>query len=296
MGKDSIFQADAMRARREAERKRKEELLEYAEKLRNQSSIKPLVTSAEIALNGEDKITLEVREGESLEDKLAVFAKNYSIAAAGVDQVRNLLQANVKPERPMIVAIPIADGLGVRRPLVVREGDNVTETVRNFCIKYNIVNYADDDLESVQFAELVMTTVQDSYNATLQRPVILEVPFVLPDGRKPVVRVREGEQHDLAAVADGFMLAYDVQPGMKDPIVNQIHARLPPVLVYQPVQVGPLLYQVRITSKDPAQIEKTVTAFLEFQQVDLSIVPAIRQQAIAKLSPGTLAAPARNLG
>lgn len=292
---DLPFQVEGLRAERAKEQRAKDRLVRLAEELRNASSEAPVVANLTVNMGGEAPTFVVVREGDSREAIVNEFAKKHGLTAEGKASVVNGLAGLTRAEPALVTGFAVVDGQGVRRVLTVKEGQNATEEAQRFCIRYNISNFVTDDVQSDAFGSSITERAESDYNATVHRAVLAELPVSLPDGRQGTVRVRAGAQHDLHGIARVFVDAYALHSSMVEMIAQELHKRLAPAVHFHPVTIDNFVYQLRITSRDPAEIERIVTEFADYKKFPLENVPVIRQSIMGGLHPDAVLAPAKPL-
>merc|ERR1711871_1710310 len=72
-------------------------------------------------------------------------------------------------------------------------------------------------------------------NAHLQEPLIAKVPVTAPDGRRLVIELRQGEQHDLVQFARDYCVAARLPLDLAGSIADAVAAKLAPVQFRQSV-------------------------------------------------------------
>merc|ERR1711871_363753 len=285
--------ADIKRERDEAAAKEKE-MKEFAERVRAKAKIKKVVTQLPVNLGGK-KFNITVVEGEGLKEKVALVARNYSLTKASITAIENDLMKNVKPERKLLLALPVVDPAGIKQMLAIREGDNATNVAKAFCIEHNITDYFRDDGHD-GFGQTIVETAVEKLGKRLNRSVVVSVPVSLADGRNAIIEVREGEQHALMDFVRDFGAVYKIVDGMVSGLADAIWKRLPEAALFQhidPPQGMRVNMRISKGQTSPAAVEKTIAAFCEVHNLPPENIPNIRQAIMGRLNPGALVSPGK---
>jgi hypothetical protein len=119
-----------------------------------------------------------------------------------------------------------------------------------------------------------------------------QLPLDAPDGRKILIDVRQGEQHDLpgvmADVAEAFRVGNDY-PLVAAQLAKACDARLPLKLVEMPVKIqGKRPLHIRIAAQDDVEAEvKSVCALYGLQGSEGQLTHTL----LANLEPGAFVIP-----
>jgi hypothetical protein len=285
--------AEIKRERDEAAAKEKE-MKAFAERVRAKAKIKKVVTQLPVDLGGK-KFNITVVEGEGLKEKVAQVARNYSLTQASITAIENGLMKNVKPERKLLLALPVVDPAGIKQTLAIREGDNATVVAKAFCIEHNITDYFRDDGHD-GFGQTIVDTAVEKLGKRLNRSVVVSVPVSLADGRNAIIEVREGEQHALMDFVKDFGAVYKIVDGMVSGLADAIWKRLPEAALFQHIDTPQgMRVNMRISKgqTSPTAVEKTIAAFCEVHNLPPENIPNIRQAIMGRLNPGALVSPGK---
>lgn len=237
---------------------------------------------------GDSKVhTLAVYENQEMASRIWQFMHNHSIPQQSFDTLQTRLGSMARSMPPLLLAMPVLTPGGQRHILSVHEGENVTEVARAFCVEHNITNFH----RSTGFCGTVMHNANATLARRMNRSLLLTVPVTVPDGRKTLLTIRRGEQHDIYTTVKKYAEAYAVAEDMILSLANEVHRRLPRQLTEINVNTPNGQIPFRVRAGD--DIEEEAVEFCKMYDFDVSAAPSIRQQALARLNPDAMIAPAQ---
>ena len=182
-------------------------------------------------------------QGEDLKQKVIDFFTEHSLKAEAVPVVEKKLRAAARKTAVphLLLALPVVLDDGRFRVLAVHEntkdsGDNnggadsvnVTQVVRKAFAQWN-VSLEMENYEARE--EAFIERVEEILQHHLKRKVLIELPLDAPDGRKLLLQVRQGQQHDLETTVRCFVEAVGLPLTSSPQIINVLKDRLPTPLV-----------------------------------------------------------------
>lgn len=232
-GHVSEYQLLAIKRENEAKAKRRERRLEYIKKMQDLGDQRREVISLEVNLDKDKSERFVVKEGEDLGKLLDVFARKHRITQPGRAQLKKAAMGRVSPSPEFKIAVPVVLDDGRLRTLTLEEeDDNVTEAVQLFFAKHNV----SVDLDEAREAQLAKH-VEEMLAFRSEQQILSRFPVTVPDGRKVMVDIREGEQHDLDTHLRVFLSAQNLSPALAPQLAKAAADRLPDTLMSMPVDV-----------------------------------------------------------
>ena len=200
------LKVEAIERAQELEQVRAAEHRARLQRLREGAKVPAEVVRVTVNLGEQGRHNLTVREGEPLEEIVAAFLKEHGLPSSAAPQLQadvkkkvcglvrgvvttqketdgcssllrclygpsccllmlSLLWQVVNPAR-LLLSIPVIDPKGVRRAMVVREGDNATQRAMDFCLAFEVSDHEDDPM---------CQNLAGNVEAQLKRRSVLEV-------------------------------------------------------------------------------------------------------------------------
>jgi hypothetical protein len=212
----------------EKERKaRLKEIAEFKERTRAQFSIPKKTVSFPIKLGKGNSPNFTVYEGQDLELMAAQFVQTHGLKEGLIKTIIKNARKRVRKGGELEFHTPIILDNGTRVCLRLYKGGNITTEIRKIGAIYNITEAQ---------LEIVIRLVKEKYEQRMAKKVLVEFPVTVPDGRNIVVKVREGEEHDLITHFRDLMMAMNMDIDYIQ-LANIAFQRLPPIALKIPVEM-----------------------------------------------------------
>merc|ERR1711907_88219 len=115
----------------------------WAESVREEAA-KPLpLVVVPVNLGGAEKVNLTLYEGEELVTVVKQFCVKHRVPAEGQEKLEKAVRAKIPDEPTLLIAVPVIIPAGVKKMVVVKEGENATIVARKFCVVYNITGFGE---------------------------------------------------------------------------------------------------------------------------------------------------------
>eukprot|EP00750_Incisomonas_marina_P000872 INCI10678.1.p1 GENE.INCI10678.1~~INCI10678.1.p1 ORF type:complete len:211 (-),score=39.13 INCI10678.1:166-798(-) len=166
---------------------------------------------------------------------------------------------------------------------IMKAGVNVSQTVRKACAQWNVSL----DMENYEAREdSLVDRVQQVLEDHLGRNVLVEIPLDAPDGRKLVLQVRQGQQHDLQTTVRCFVDAVGLPASSVSQIVAAVEQRLPASAVAIPINVpNRRKVDLKVSASTPGSVKEEVSEFCKWNQLPDSNVPTLVKSALKGINP-----------
>merc|ERR1712054_178756 len=212
----------------EKERKaRLKEIAEFKERTRAQFSIPKKTVSFPIKLGKGNSPNFTVYEGQDLELMAAQFVQTHGLKEGLIKTIIKNARKRVRKGGELEFHTPIILDNGTRVCLRLYKGGNITTEIRKIGAIYNITEAQ---------LEIVIRLLKEKYEQRMAKKVLVEFPVTVPDGRNIVVKVREGEEHDLITHFRDLMMAMNMDIDYIQ-LANIAFQRLPPIALKIPVEM-----------------------------------------------------------
>ena len=228
-------------------KKRREELRKEAaerDRIRTQAirEFKDPAVVVSLSSGDADNATFMVHEGEDLNARLKEFGLTHKLDSAKLSALKEKAWARA-------AALPVKE-LSLWKPIImqdsnltvlsVRKGDTINFAVQVFIAVHNLTLTAARE-------EQLTTWIREHHRVRQLRPVLASQRFTAPDGRMLAVELRQGDQHNIAAVMRHWATAVRMPAGVVPQLVAALESKLSPALLKMPVDVpakAPLMLRI----------------------------------------------------
>ena len=188
-----------------------------------------LLATVNVDLSGNKKANLTLHSGQDIAAVVQAFCQTHAVPLSYADKLVNALKDKIPRERHLSLLLGVVNPLGHRNVMALYQDANVTVEVAAFCARYNVTSRK--SCQGVE--ERVRSRVE--VGGSFTRHVLLTLPIDVPDSRKLLLPVREGDQHQLGQLVLDFCEYYGLSASSADVVVAEINKRLPPVALQIPV-------------------------------------------------------------
>eukprot|EP01039_Chlorochromonas_danica_P003198 gene3198-3501_t len=272
--------------RREADL-RTEEHKKFIEKVKAMAAVKNELAVVEVNM-GETvpKANLTLLEGGDLVQTVQNFCRQHRVPLSNAPKLEQALRAKIRNPPPLQLILGVVTPLGERRVLSIAEGANETVATGVFCARYDNT----PDVTATPWCQQLLQRVRSRLHPEppFNRRVLVSLPVDAPDGRKLLLVVREGEQHDLLQFVFDFLDAHSVQTSREGLIMlaEEVNRRLPGPVLQLPVGLtAQRSVSIRFAKDD--NVTNVVEGFANFFDIEPQLKLAVLKKARQGMAPGT---------
>jgi hypothetical protein len=285
--------------RRRLERERYFELVQMEEANRSSQVV------AYVSLNISNEIQeLTVYRGDDLSAKVQQFFSDNVLSREAMPIVEKKLRVAARKTgaTSLLMAVPVILDDGRLRVLAVfanysdaqfdisdadhiAENVNMTQIVRKAFARWNVSL----DMENYEHREeIFVDRMTVLLNDHLRRKIIIQLPLDAPDGRKLILEVRQGQQHDLETTVRCFVEAVGLSLNSIRQIIGAIEQRLPQALVQLPVAIpNRRKISLSVAHDTVPSIREEVAQFCRWNQLPDMNVPNLVRAALKGVNPNS---------